>query len=225
MRRLLLVRHGESHWNVELRIQGQAGSGLSPRGRAQAEHTAAWLADAFPEARLFSSDLQRCLETADAIGGALGREPVTDPGLRERDFGRWTGRLVREVAEADPDWWARWRAGEDVVGALGGEDTTTVAARVAAALQVLLDGTPDGGASICVTHGGPVWHGTRALLGIADGVLGGVGNASITEIVVHPDWGRRLLTWNQVGHLPAALRDVGRPAAGDTEGRAPPVGT
>lgn len=206
MKRLVLVRHGESEWNVERRIQGQSGTGLSDRGQHQAKHAATWIADVYPAARLVTSDLQRCLETVAPIAAALGRDPVEDPGVRERDFGRWTGKLVTEVADEDPDVWRRWAEGEDVVGELGGEGTVPFGERVVSAFERLLGATDDGGVTVCVTHGGPVWHGTRRLLELPMDALGGVGNASITELAFDAAWGRRLVVWNQGAHLPTELR-------------------
>lgn len=218
MKRLVLVRHGESEWNVERRIQGQSGTGLSARGQEQAKHTASWLADVYGHARLITSDLQRCLETTAPIASSLGRDPIEDTEVRERDFGRWTGKLVTEVADEDPEIWGRWAAGEDVIGELGGEGTVDFSARVLAAYERLLTDTPDDGVTVCVTHGGPVWHGTRRLLDLPMDALGGVGNASVTELAFDETWGRRLVVWNQGAHLPSELRTW--PHAGDGADRA-----
>lgn len=204
MRRVVLIRHGESEWNVERRIQGQSGPGLTERGRQQAERTGAVIADAYPDALLVSSDLQRCRETVAPVAAALDAEPDYEPALRERHFGAWTGRLGTEVAAEDRARWLRWRDGEDVIAEVGGEDSTTLVARVVAAVRRLLIAA-DGRPLVCVTHGGPTWHGTAALIGVRDGVLGGVANGSITEVELDGDDGR-LIAWNQVAHLPLALR-------------------
>ncbi len=212
MSRLVLVRHGESEWNVERRIQGQSGTGLTERGREQARQTSELLVSSYPDALLATSDLRRCLESAARLEELLGRGARSEPGLRERHFGEWTGRLSLEVAEEDAERWKRWRAGEDVVGEVGGEDTPTLARRAVATFRRLLEEAA-GRAVICVTHGGPVWHGTQALLGLEDRVLGGVANGSITEIDVDHE-ASRLVSWNQVVHLPLKLRMVKRAAAG-----------
>lgn len=212
MTRLVLVRHGESAWNAERRVQGQGGTGLSELGHAQAQATAAVLARLHAGATLVTSDLQRCLETAAPLGDILGVRPRPEPGLRERDFGTWSGMLVTDVAEHDPQRWERWRRGEDVVAEVGGEDTPTLVARVVATLEALAE--QDGSAVICVTHGGPIWHGTHALLDLPP-VLGGVANCAITEIEYAPERAR-LVSWNQVAHLPPPPHD------GEDS---PPVGT
>ena len=217
MKRLVLVRHGESEWNRERRIQGQAGTGLTATGREQARHAAQWLSEAHDGAVLVASDLQRCVETADPIAAALDAEVRQIPDLRERHFGDWTGRLVEEVEEEDGDRFERWRSGEDVLQEVGGESSPDLAARVVGALEGVLDDIPDGGTAVVVTHGGPVWHGTRRFLDLPDACLGPVANASITELVADPTWGRRLFLWNQVAHLPHGLRTWLRSADGDPD--------
>lgn len=216
MSRLLLVRHGESEWNVERRIQGQSGTGLTERGRAQAQQTAELLAAAYPDALLASSDLQRCLESVSPLEELLGREARTEPGLRERHFGEWTGRLNVDVAEEDPERWKRWRTGEDVFHEVGGEDSATLARRALTTIRRLVDEAA-GRPVVCMTHGGPVWHGTQALLRLHHRVLGGVANGSVTEINVEP-MASRLLSWNQVVHLPLELRTIKRAAGGPPTG-------
>lgn len=223
--RLVLVRHGESTWNAEWRIQGQAGSGLTEVGHEQAKHTAAWLADSYPEAALFSSDLQRCRETAAPLADHLGTGPTLDEGLRERRFGDWEGLLRRDVERRDADRWARWRLGEDVIGEIGGESSVTLARRASAAFEGILAQVADGGVAIAITHGGTVWHGVHELLGLSHGILGRVANTAIAEIVVDEEWTGRsaeltaqtapprwLDGWNQATHLPAHLRTVYRPS-------------
>lgn len=224
MRRLVLLRHGESRWNAEGRIQGQRCEGLSDIGHAQAQAAAAALVDAYPDARLVTSDLRRCLETAAPLAARLGVDAAHDPRLRERSFGAWEGLLRGEVAVEDPDHWHRWLAGEDVVGEVGGESATALADRIEPVWRELLATTPEGGATIAVTHGGPVWHGTHRLLGLRPGTLGGVSNASITELLawdggVGPGGraaGVILDRWNEVAHLPVSLRTDWRPRAPST---------
>ncbi len=215
MRRLVLVRHGESIWNSEARIQGQACAGLSDIGHQQAAALAPVLAAAHPEARLAVSDLQRCRETIAPLVAALGREPVVDPALRERSFGSWEGRLRSEVAETEPQRWERFRSGEDVIAEIGGEASHELADRVEPVLRELAGTTAPGGVTVAVTHGGPVWQGTHRLVGLTPPTLGGVDNTAITELLFLDD-GRVLLDrWNEVGHLGSDLRTrMGRRATG-----------
>lgn len=210
--RLVLVRHGQSAWNAQRRIQGQSGEGLTELGRAQAEGTAAWVASTYPDAAVVSSDLQRCRETVAPIAATLDTEVLEDPQVRERSFGRWEGLVLDQVEARDPDLWRRWRSGEDVVAEVGGESGEALADRVTAAYRHHLDTLGAGGRPVVVvTHGGPVWHGLHALLDLPWATLGGVGNAAVSELVRDAgDW--RCESWNQTAHLPPHLRTSFRPS-------------
>ncbi|MEX2550329.1 MAG: histidine phosphatase family protein [Nitriliruptoraceae bacterium] len=193
MRRLVVVRHGESRWNAEGRIQGQACAGLSPRGHEQAQATAEAFADELldvraqlgPEAvRLVSSDLQRAAETAQPLASTVGLTPAYDQRARERSFGSWEGSLRGEVAEREPDRWRRWADGDaQVLTEIGGETADQLAERVAPLLDELLRATPIGGVTVLVSHGGAIWHGLHRVLGLPAGSLGPVANASVSELL------------------------------------------
>lgn len=211
MKRLVLVRHGQSVWNAEGRVQGQQCAGLSEIGRAQARLTARALADAYPQARLLASDLLRTMETAGPLADALGREIVQDAGLRERSFGAWEGRSRADLTGGDGVQFERFLAGDDaVLEEVGGETSRQLQDRVTPLFRRLLETTPDDGVTIAVTHGGPVWHGAHRLLELPTWALGEVGNASVTELVLVDD-GRSILDrWNQLAHLPLELRTTWR---------------
>jgi broad specificity phosphatase PhoE len=204
VKRLVLVRHGQSTWNVERRVQGQSGTGLTDLGREQAKAVAVRVADQYPRAPVWTSDLQRCLETAEVIEDALGVGAVEHVGLRERDFGDWTGRLVTEIAEADKERFSRWANGEDVIGEVGGESSDVLGDRVEETIEAILADLAHGATAIVVTHGGPVWHGTHRWLELGEPSLGGVANCSMTDLV---EWDHRRFCdqWNSTGHLPAEL--------------------
>ena len=96
--RLIAVRHGETAWNVEARLQGQLDIPLNERGLEQARRTAHWLAEDGPDV-VVSSDLARAQATAQAIA-SFNRVPLElDAGLRERSFGGFQGMTHTEVAE------------------------------------------------------------------------------------------------------------------------------
>lgn len=211
MTRLVLVRHGQSEWNREHRIQGQSGAGLTDVGRAQARGTAAWVAATHPDAVLVTSDLDRCLQTSAPIAEALGVMADTDTRVRERSFGRWEGCTLEQARELDPDLFARWRSGEDVVDEVGGESGAALASRVVGALREHADRVGTGRTVVVVTHGGPVWHGMHALLDLPFATLGGVGNAAVTELVLG-ERGWWCESWNQTAHLPPDLRTSFRPS-------------
>ena len=100
--RLIAVRHGETAWNVEARLQGQLDIPLNERGLEQARRTAHWLAEDHPDV-VVSSDLARAQATAQAIA-SFNRIPLElDAGLRERSFGGFQGMTHTEVAERWPE--------------------------------------------------------------------------------------------------------------------------
>jgi len=189
VRRLVLVRHGESVWNVEQRVQGHECRGLTPSGRVQAERTAELLAPWLGEAAVVTSDLGRCMDTAAPIAAALGVDARVDAVLRERSFGRWEGMTRDDLEGDDPERYRRWRAGEDVIAEVGGESDATLRVRAAGVFATLLAGS-GGGADdtmdtvVAVTHGGTIWYGVHELLRIGGYRLGAVHNASVTELVL-----------------------------------------
>lgn len=218
MKRLVLVRHAESRWNAERRVQGQLCAGLSDLGHRQAKIAAEALAAVHPDAAIVTSDLLRTRETTASLEAALGREALVEPGLRERSFGNWEGRTGRDVAEADPDRWARWIAGEDVIDEVGGETRADLVARVVPVFNELLESTPEGGTTIAITHGGAIWHGAHAVLSLPPGTFAGLANTSVTELLRASDAGGAteplpvvLDRWNDIGHLPVDLRSAWNP--------------
>jgi broad specificity phosphatase PhoE len=185
LRRLVLIRHGESVWNVERRVQGHTCRGLTATGHVQAERTADLVASWLGEAVVVSSDLGRCRDTAAPIAAALGVAAVTDAALRERYFGRWEGMDRDELVADDPDRYARWRAGEDVIAEVGGESDVVLRERAGRAFTGLLAaGEQSEGTVVAVTHGGTIWYGVHELLRISGYRLGAVHNASVTELVL-----------------------------------------
>lgn len=222
MRRLILVRHGESQWNAEGRIQGQACNGLSQVGIEQANVTARMLAETYPDALLVSSDIYRTRQTAEPFSTLLDLPAVFDPRLRERHFGAWETKLRSEIQAEDGPRWARHVAGEDVIGEVGGETANELVSRVLAGLRDVMANVSDNQVVIVVTHGGPVYYGVHHALGLNLGLLGTVANTSITELVEfagEPSPPRPLPVvlerYNEVAHLPVALRTFWRPARMD----------
>jgi 2,3-bisphosphoglycerate-dependent phosphoglycerate mutase len=118
--RILAVRHGETAWNVDKRLQGQLDVPLNDRGRDQARRAGASLIDEAPDV-IYTSDLVRARETAEALAAALQRPLVPEKGLRERDFGRWQGFTYAEIETQWPELSARWRSREPGFGPEGGE--------------------------------------------------------------------------------------------------------
>jgi len=134
MTEVLLVRHGETLWNTEGRIQGHLDSPLSSAGVAQAEVLARRLAAERPDG-LYTSDLGRALQTAEPIACATGLVPQVDPKLRERSYGRFEGRIWSEIkSEFRGDRDAHWDH-TSRVKAVGGESVREFRDRVLSALD------------------------------------------------------------------------------------------
>ncbi|WP_194395544.1 histidine phosphatase family protein [Microbacterium atlanticum] len=109
MTALILIRHGETDWNRDRRIQGSTDIPLNDDGRAQARATAALLRERLPlttPPAVVSSDLLRARETAEIIAGELGlAAPRTYPGLRERAYGQAEGVGIDEFRRRWGDWY------------------------------------------------------------------------------------------------------------------------
>ncbi len=154
------VRHGETPWNVEGRYQGQLDPPLNARGRQQAQITAKALAPLNIEA-IYSSDLKRAVQTAEALARLTDISIRLDPRLREIHQGAWQGVLVEEIERRWPDEFAGWRRDPWHHRPPGGERLQDVQERVLAALYDIAARHP-GGTVAVFTHKLPI-----ALLKIA----------------------------------------------------------
>ena len=153
MQQVLIVRHGESEWNVERRWQGWIDIPLTAQGEAQAAARARHLAHEGVRPRVvYSSDLLRASRTAEIIAAHLEVPVVTDIGFRELNGGEWQGHTLDEIDEGWPGVRVRWRAGE-LRSPPGGEEDTAALARFDAGLWRALAhvGT---GLLVIVTHHG-----------------------------------------------------------------------
>lgn len=135
--RLILIRHGETDWNVEKRYQGQEDPPLNGRGRDQALFLAEALS-AIPLDVLYSSPLARARETAQIITEQLGIPLHFEARLKEIHLGEWGGKLSAEVAAQDPDRHLRWEADAWSVTPPGGESLFQVRERVHAAADEIV---------------------------------------------------------------------------------------
>jgi broad specificity phosphatase PhoE len=187
--RLVIVRHGESTWNAEERLQGQLDPPLSERGREQARALAAAadLSD-FPPERIVCSDLSRARETAELLGVTPGRY---DERWREIDIGEWGGRTAAEI-DAQGGGLTNWRGGPRRPP--DGEPWSAFAARVAQAIDEIVVA---GGSWLVVSHGGCVRAACAHVTGADHLRLGSPGNASTTTFELRDP--PRLLTY---GWLP-----------------------
>jgi broad specificity phosphatase PhoE len=159
----VLIRHGQSTWNREHRIQGQLDPPLSPEGLRQAELVGERLAGR-SFAGFYASDLKRAMETAEAIGALVGLQPEPVPGLREIFLGEWEGLRTEEIAERFPEAWAAWVEEPDWDVVPGGEGAAAFDARVRAALEEIY-GRHRQGDVLVVTHGGVIQIALHRIVG------------------------------------------------------------
>ncbi|HEX2894630.1 MAG TPA: histidine phosphatase family protein [Marmoricola sp.] len=203
MTRLVLVRHGQTAWNLEGRAQGHTDVGLDETGRAQAVALAPYVAAMAPTA-LWSSDLTRALETAATLASATGLEVRADPRLREFDAGERSGLTIAQFAERFPEAHAAWREGHITGHVAGSETIAEVVARMVPALREIWDATPAGETSVVVAHGACLRVSLLAFLGWPESILGtlrGLDNCGWCVVEADPHGrGVRLASYNETAH-------------------------
>lgn len=170
--RLLLVRHGETEWNAERRLQGQRDVPLSALGERQAVALRPVVDDHRPTSAV-ASPLARAARTLALLGHP---EAPTDARWMEADLGDWTGRSAAELQEAGEPY-ADWRAGRHTPS--GGESFESLTTRAVAAADEL---AREGGVALVVTHGGPIRALVRHYIGLAPELMVPVDPGSLTII-------------------------------------------
>src|SRR5260370_5258102 len=201
---MILVRHGQSTWNREHRIQGQLDPPLSGEGRRQAELLGRRLAGR-RLAGFYASDLKRALETAQAIESRVDLNPDPTAGLREISLGEWEGLRTDEIAQRFTEAWARWTEKPDWDLVPGGEGAARFESRVNASLDEIL-GRHAQGDILLVTHGGVIQVALHRVIGRPSTALFPfkIQNASIS--VIEAREGRMVIAGsNDVAHLEPAL--------------------
>jgi broad specificity phosphatase PhoE len=202
LQRLVLLRHGQTDFNLAGRMQGHLDSLLTEGGREQAALVAPQLARLGP-ARLISSDLRRAIDTADVVGVACALPVKLDPRLRETHLGEWQGRSVTEVEAEWPGAIAEWRS-DPAWTPPGGESRVDVVARarpVVDELDAEFDAPDDlDVTALLVAHGGLIAGLVSGLLELPTSAwpaIGGIGNcrwAVLARRADHPRW--RLTGYN-----------------------------
>ncbi|MGN0100486.1 histidine phosphatase family protein [Dietzia sp. CH92] len=188
-RRLILLRHGQTHYNASLRMQGQLDTELSELGVRQAHAVGRVLAPRRPWT-ILSSDLQRAHETARALASEVGLEVRTDPRLRETHLGTWQGMTHSEVDGQWPDARLQWRSSPRWAPPQG-ESRIDVARRTREVVDELVESAPDWGEhpAVMVAHGGAIAALTAALLELPVEqypVFNGLGNTCWVQLSAHP---------------------------------------
>ena len=198
--RILAIRHGETAWNVETRIQGQLDIALNANGWRQAQRLARALSGEALNA-VYASDLQRAADTAQAVAARAGLALRTDAALRERGFGTFEGLTWAEVEQHHPEASRRWRQRDASFGPPGGETLIRFYERAVGALAAIA-ARHRGEHIAIVTHGGVLDALYRAASRIALDAprTWQLGNASINR-VLHGEQGFTLVGWNDGFHL------------------------
>jgi probable phosphoglycerate mutase len=206
--RVVLIRHGETDWNRDRRIQGQTDTPLSALGRRQALAIGQRLKRERFTA-IYASDLQRAWDTAQAIGQATLAErpdapqPVADRRLREMDFGEWEGKTSAEIAASHPEAHARSKHRDADFRIPGGESFRDLYERTVDAVTSLVDAHP-GGTLCVVAHGGildMMYRHTHAIALDQPRVFS-LYNAAY-NCLEHEGGRFRLEVWGEVAHLDA----------------------
>lgn len=204
---LVLVRHGETAWNAEGRVQGQTDVPLNDVGRAQAEALVPVLgAERFDA--MYSSDLLRVRETAQPTARVLGLDAALDAGLRERHYGQFETLTYVECAERFPAEFERFRAKELDFDFGTGESLQAFNARSMACVRAIAERHP--GAEVLIfTHGGVLEMLLRAATarGLRSARDFDIPNAAINRFEYAAGaW--TLRAWAERAHLDAALDDL-----------------
>jgi probable phosphoglycerate mutase len=200
MTELILIRHGETDWNLQHRFQGQVDVPLNPRGLAQAQR----LVQRLQQERLDAfacSDLTRARQTAAPAAAAWQMQPESVAGLREQGFGILEGLSAPEIVARYPAEWEQWRRYDADYAPPRGESLRSFHLRVIAAVRALAQRNP-GRRLAVVTHGGAldmVWraatgqslHGARSCA---------IPNAGLNRVKVHEDH-IEILDWADDAHV------------------------
>lgn len=207
---IVLIRHGETEWNAERRLQGHIDIALNEEGLRQAGALAAALSGEHFDA-IVSSDLQRAAQTAQALASLKGMPVASDPHLRERCYGAFEGLLYADIEARYPVEFAAWQARDiDSVmpdGPRAAESFRQFYARSMGAMLGWAARHP-GQSLALVAHGGVLECAYRGALGLSLDTPRDfpVKNASINRFSVS-DGVLQLHSWGETAHLARGVLD------------------
>ena len=200
MTELILIRHGETDWNRELRFQGQVDVPLNAIGHEQARRVGRQLAGETVQ-QLVCSDLLRTRQSAMPSAQQLGLQAVNDAALREQNFGAVDGMRAADIQSQFPQAWSRWIEFDADFAFDGGESTRAFHTRIMAALGNLVQHRT-GQRLLVVTHGGvlDMIYRTALDLPLSGPRLSAIPNGAINRVRMQ---GQRveILGWAETGHL------------------------
>ena len=198
--RIIAIRHGETAWNVDTRIQGHLDIPLNDTGLWQARQLARALADE-PVAAIYTSDLQRARATAQAVADTTGAPLTPEPDLRERSFGHFQGRTFAQIEAELPEDALRWRKRDPHYAPQGGESLVTLRERIARTVTALAQ-QHVGAQVVMVAHGGvlDVLYRLATRQELQAPRTWQLANAAINRLLWTPD-GLALVGWADTQHL------------------------
>lgn len=204
MTELILIRHGETDWNRELRFQGQVDVALNGTGHEQARRIAARLAAQAVDlgmAGLYVSDLLRARQTAQPLAEALDLPMQPEASLREQSFGDVDGMRVDDIKLQHPKAWEEWLRFQADYAMPGGETTRAFHARVTSGI-LRLAAERVGQTLVVVTHGGvlDMIYRSALSLGLDGPRQSEIPNGGLNRVRVSSD-GFEILAWADVAHL------------------------
>ncbi len=202
--RILAIRHGETTWNVDTRIQGQIDIPLNDHGRWQAQQLAKALADEDIDA-IYASDLSRAFETAQAVATIKQLPVQARPHLRERHFGDFQGHTWQDIQDQWPQDAEQWRVRHpEWTPQGGGESLVMLHQRIEQLIDTIA--SPHVGQQVLwVTHGGVLDILYRMATGqdLQAARTWGLRNTAINRLLWTPD-GLQMVGWADEAHLEAA---------------------
>lgn len=205
--RLCIVRHGETAWNAEHRVQGQLDIPLNEIGLRQAQAVGRALRGEGFDA-IYSSDLVRAQQTARPFADLYAQQVLLDRDLRERHYGIFESLTYAEVKRKFPDDYARFEAREPGYDFRTGERLQDFAQRSIAVLARIA-GRHRGRSILVFTHGGVLDHLYRHITGRSISAQRdfGIPNAGLNRVEVTAE-GWRIRAWAETAHLESALDDL-----------------
>jgi len=205
--RLCIVRHGETAWNAEHRVQGQFDVPLNSVGYGQAQAVARALSsERF--AAIYSSDLSRARQTAEPVARLLSMRMLVEPGLRERHYGIFERLTYAEVKTRYPEGYARFERRDPDYDFQTGEGLRAFSARAVNCVRALAGRHP-GESILVVSHGGVLDKLYRFITGLPLSAPRdfGIPNCGINRVELSPS-GWQVRSWADLAHLEGALDDL-----------------
>ncbi len=204
--RILAVRHGETAWNKDTRVQGHTDIPLNEVGRGQARKLALALKSEAIDA-FYASDLSRALETAELSARAQGRRVRQHKGLRERAFGSFEGLTWAEIESQHPQEAQAWRKRLPDFAPPGGESLVQLQARVVATVNEIAAQHP-GEHLMLVAHGGvlDILYRTATRLDLQVPRTWELANTAVNRLLWTPE-GLGLVGWADTSHLQGGALD------------------